>query len=417
MRQAKLFLWSGLFVVVNLVCVQARAAESDNDFRQYVKVLCETNIEYVSVFENFLLCTELFQGSALGSTPTGRDGIVVIDTPPVTPGSTVKTRFDQIRTGAQGSATVSAGDGDDFGFFSGGFGIFATDLSGETERSESELENGFDSDQDGSAFGLDYRFANLILGATFGSIDNDVLVAGGGSRLRSDSDSQIVYATWAPADGLSLDIYSGSVDTDINTRRDIEISSIDTSTGLPNTISGVATASTESEQDLQGVSLNYDHYFGAWSLGGFIGFDSIDTETDAYEETGQRDSDPTQATGLELSYPALKTKSETRSLGLRLSYGADFGWGTLVPNLKIASVRESEAKGREIGISLRSAPDTVPAFSVATDSADRNYTLTNFGLTALMAGGSVQIFLNYEKHSGDKYIDGTATTLGVLVGF
>lgn len=417
MRQVKLFLCSCLFAVVSLACATAQAAESDKDFRLYVKGLCENNIDYVSVFENFLLCTELFQGSAIGSTPTGRDSIVVIDTPPVTAGGTVKNRFEQIRTGGQGNATVSAGDGDGFGFFGGGFGIFATDLSGDTQRTESELENGFDSDQDGSAFGLDYRFANLILGVTFSSIDNDTLVAAGGSRLRSDSDSKIVYATWAPADGLSLDIYSGSVDTRINTRRNIEVSSINTFTGLPNTITGTATGSTNSDQDLQGASLNYDHYFGAWSLGGFVALDSIDTDTDAYDETGQRDSDPAQATGLELSYPALKTKSKTRSLGVRISYGADFGWGTLAPSLKIASVRESEAKGQQIGISLRSAPDTVSPFSVATDSADRNYMLTNFGLVALLAGGSVQIFLDYEKHSGDKYIDGTATTLGVLVGF
>jgi hypothetical protein len=417
MRQAKLFLWSGLFVVVNLVCAPSRAAESDKDFRQYVRGLCENNIDFVSVFENFQLCTELFEGSTQGSVPTGRDSIVVIDTPPVTSGTTVKNRLNQIRNGSQGYATASAGDSDEFGFFGGGLGIFATGLSGDTERSESELENGFDSDQDGSAFGLDYRFADLILGVTFGSIDNDTLVAGGGSRLRSDSDSKIIYATWAPADGLSLDIYSGSVDTHINTLRDIEISSINTLTGLPNTITGVARGSTESEQDLQGASLNYDHYVGAWSVGAFIGLDSIDTETDAYDETGQRDSDPAQATGLELSYPALKMKSKTRSLGVRVSYGADFGWGTLAPSLKIATVRESEAKGRQIGITLRTAPDTVSPFSVATDSADRNYTLANFGLVALMAGGSVQLFLDYEKHSGDKYIDGTATTLGVLVGF
>lgn len=412
----KLFLLSGFFMIANLVCSPAKADGPDDNFREYVRVLCETNIEFSSVFENFLLCIELFEGSAIGSTPRGEDSIIVIDTPLVTTGTTVKNRFEQLRIGNQNSATVSAGN-DDFGFFSGGFGFFATDLSGETERAESELENGFDSDQDGSAFGLDYRFSDLILGVAIGSIDSEILVAGGGSRLQSDSDSEIFYATWAPTSHLSLDIYSGNVDTAINTRRTIEISSDNTFTGDANTISGVATGSTESEQDIKGVALNFDLYLGAWSMGAFIGRDSIDTVTNGYEEEGRRDDDPTMATGLELRYPTVKTKSRTRSLGLRFSYGADFGWGTLAPSLKIASVRESAAEGQQVDIALRTSPDTVPPFSVETDDADSSYLLTNFGLVALLMDGDVQIFLDYEKHSNDRYIDSSATTLGVLIGF
>lgn len=413
----KLILLSGFFMVATPV-LPAWAQKPDDNFREYIRIQCETNQEFTSVFENFRLCVELFQGSAIGNNPTGRDNIIVLDTPPATTGSTtVKNRFEQIRVGNQGAATVSAGDGDDFGFYNGGFGFFATDLSGKTERAESELENGFDSDQDGSAFGLDYRFSNFILGVTTGSIDNDVVVADGGSRLQSDSDSKIVYGTWAITDSLSLDIYRGTMDTNIDLVRNIEISSINTGTGEPNTISGVATGSTKSEQDLQGFSFSYDHYFGGWMVGAFIGLDSVDTETDGYEEDGRRNDDPDSVTGLELRYPALKTKSRTRSLGVRLGYSAEFGWGILAPSLKLASIRESEAKGQQIDITLRASPDTIPPFSVATDDADSSYLLTNFGVTALLMGGNVQIFLDYEKNSGDRYLDNTFTTLGVLVGF
>ncbi|HEX7028145.1 MAG TPA: autotransporter outer membrane beta-barrel domain-containing protein [Gammaproteobacteria bacterium] len=418
MRQShRLFLLSGSFIITTLV-LPAWAQKPDDNFREYIRVQCETNQEFTSVFENFRLCVELFAGSAFGSNPTGRDNIIIIDTPPATTGSTtVKNRFEQIRVGNQGAGTISAGDGDDFGLFNGGFGFFATDMSGDTERTESELENGFASDQNGSAFGLDYRFSNFILGVTVGSIDNDVVVAGGGSRLQSDGDSEIIYGTWAITDNLSLDIYSGSMDTDMDIVRNIEISSINTGTGEPNTISGVATGSTRSEQDLEGLSLNYDHYFGAWVVGAFIGLDSVDTETDGYEEEGRRNDDPASVTGLELRYPALQTESKTRSLGVRLSYSTEFGWGTLAPSLKLTSVRESEAKGQQIDIRLRASPDTVPPFSVATDDADSSYMLVNFGITALMMGGNVQIFLDYEKNSGDRYLDTTFTTLGVLVGF
>lgn len=393
-------------MVANLTCTTAvQAAESDNDFRQYVRVLCETNVEFVSTFENFLLCTDLFQGT-VGATVTGRDSILVLDGQTFGPtGNNVKNRFDQMRLGDQGNATVSAGVGDG----DGGFGIFATDLSGDTERSESELENGFDSDQEGSAFGLDYNFSSFILGFVTGSIDNDIRVANGGGRLQSDSDSKTIYATWAPTDNFSLDAYYGNVDSTINTRRNIEVVAI-------GTISGMATGSTKSEQTLHGISINYDQYFGAWSLGAFLGLDSIETETDGYAENGQRSDDPTLATGFELRYPDQRTKSETRSLGLRLNYGAEFGWGTLAPGLKFTSIHESEAKGRQVGIALRTAPDTVAPFSVATDAADRDYQLTNFGIVAAMNNG-IQIFLDHEKHSGDKYIGSTATTIGVLYAF
>lgn len=390
-------------MIANLAASPVRAATPDNDFREYIRVLCETNIEFVSVFENFLLCTDLFQGE-VGATVTGRDGIVVLDGPNFGPaGNSVKNRFDQIHLGDQGSATVSAGIGDS------GFGVFATDLSGEIERSASELENGFDSDQDGSAFGIDYSFSSLILGFVSGSIDNDILVADGGSRLQSESDSKMIYTTWAPTDSFSLDAYYGNVDSTIDIRRIIQVTAV-------NTISGVAAGSTESEQTLHGISFNYDRYFGAWSLGAFLGLDSIETETDGYQESGQRTDDPTLATGFELRYPEQRTESKTRSLGLRLSYGAEFGWGTLVPGLKLTSVRESEAKGRQVDIALRTAPDDVAPFSVATDDADSSYLLTNFGIVAAMNNG-LQIFLDYEKHSNDRYLDGTATTIGVLYAF
>jgi uncharacterized protein YhjY with autotransporter beta-barrel domain len=398
MRQlTKRLLGSGICVIAGLMCTPGYAGEADDKFYRYVKIRCETDTEFTSVPRNFVLCQDLFQGS-FTVDPKGRDGIVV---PGGVSGNSgrdaVKGRLGQLQITGGGGGTVSAGPDDEFGL-----GLFATDVSAETEREASELENGFESDTDGTLFGIDYRFMDaLVAGVAVGSFEDEAVVDGEGAGVETDSDSTLLYATWLPMDGMAMDFYFGSADTKIRSQRQIEVSAV-------GVIEGTATGETESEQDIYGLSLSYDWYMEAWSAGLFAALDSVETKMDGYSEEGD--------TGLELRFPDQEMESELTSFGLRASYNAEFGWGSLLPNLKWVSVREGKDDARQVAVGLASAPTTTPSFVVATDDPDRSYNLQSWGLIVAFNNGA-QIFVDFEERSGHEFIENKAVTAGVQIVF
>jgi uncharacterized protein YhjY with autotransporter beta-barrel domain len=302
-------------------------------------------------------------------------------------------------SGGSSWGSVSGGDEDI------GLGILLTDLSSDTTRQGSELENGFDSKLDGYLLGIDYQmFNSFILGATFGSIDDDADIAADGGSFKTESDSQTIYATWEPLENLSLDFYYGKLDSETNTGRNFSFESPSTSFS----VEGLITGSYGADQDIQGFSIGYDWYAGAWLIGAFAAFDSVDTKTEAYTEEGD--------TNFELSYPEQKIKSETESLGLRIGYSVEFGWGVLLPTLQTMSVTENENDARTIPVSLVIAPDGTTPFVAQTDEPDRDYATNTFGVVAAFNNGS-QLFLNYEERSGHDFIDTDSVTLGALLAF
>ncbi|HEY3486635.1 MAG TPA: autotransporter outer membrane beta-barrel domain-containing protein, partial [Gammaproteobacteria bacterium] len=369
--------------------------------------------------DNYDLCNNMFPG---GTAEFGDSRVVGIQ-PSGDGGSNggVKGKPGQVTVGGGSGATVSAGADD------GGFGILVTALSSETERDGTELENGFESDLSGFVLGTDYQFSDsFIMGVLVGSTEDDLSVVGGGGGLETESSSQTVYATWTPIDNLSVDFYYGNVDSDIESVRNLNITSPSAN------LKGVITGSYDAEQTIQGASISYDWSSGAWSLGGFIGLDSVKTETDGYTEEGQRTNSPGPSeppttpqegdpTGFELIYPDQEIESATRSIGLRASYSAQYGWGMLLPNIKIISVKENKNDARTIPVifastAASSIPGEIEPFFTGTDDPDRDYMTSGLGLVVALNNG-VQIFLDYEQRSGHDFLETSSITLGALIGF
>jgi hypothetical protein len=318
---------------------------NDTDFQNYLRVRCETDNRFVSTAETFLFCDNVFQGdygvslasrNTIGIQPTGDGGTY----------SGVKGRPVQAVGGGSGwgwGGAVSAGDEDI------GLGFLITSLSADTERNGTELENGFESSLDGYVLGIDYQlFGSFIIGATFGSIDDDAEVANNGGSLKTESDSQTFYVTWVPVENLSLDLYYGNIDSDISSQRNFSFASPFFN------VEGLISGSYAAEQTINGLSINYDWYAGAWLFGAFAAMDSVETETEGYSEQG--------TTGFELRYSDQKIESATQSLGVRIGFNAEFGWGVLLPSLKMMSVSEDKNDARTIPISMAIAPDDVQPF-------------------------------------------------------
>jgi outer membrane autotransporter protein len=270
-------------------------------------------------------------------------------------------------------------------------------MSGTTERIETDLENGFDSDTSGAVIGLDYLFGDaFILGVAVGSTSDEGDVKGGGGAFETDSLSTTLYATWMLNDYLSLDAYLGNGDSDIDNRRNAVLGDINET----------PRGSAEGTQELSGISANFDVSIGAWSVGAFIARDQSETKIDPYTETG--------GSLLVLSYPEQTIESETETIGLRSGYAFSAGWGTFIPSIQYSMVDENKNDKRFIDANLPFTPDYF--FTVETDAPDREYELQTLQLLAAFNGGN-QLFLSHEKRSGHEFLEDSFITAGAIFSF
>jgi outer membrane lipase/esterase len=280
----------------------------------------------------------------------------------------------------------------------GRWGLLVAPQYGKSERVETELENGFNSDLKGLALGLDFRSSDtLILGAMLGHVRDKAAFINSAGILNTKSNTITLYGTWMPSDGIAVDGYLGYGKIKLDSERRIVVGTA---------IDGTASGSTNGQQILAGFSAGYQQDFGSVNLSPFFGIDAIETKFDGYNETG--------TTTLELHFSDRKTRSVTSSVGVRASTSHGFDWGSLSPSIRLAAVHEFQNNATQINNELVITPGA--GFLVATDEPDRNYVNAGLGIAAGLNSG-MQLFLNYEKRIGDKLLDTWAVSGGLLMEF
>ncbi len=286
------------------------------------------------------------------------------------------------------------GSGD---FTAGAFGGFVTAQKSKTTRALTDLENGYNADLDGLLVGLDRRFGgDLIAGATLGRTDTDSVYMNDAGTSKARNTTLLFYGTYLPGPSTYLGAYLGSGRGTLDaTRR-----------AVMGTISGTVTSSTDTAQTLAGLSGGYNWYSGALSIAATTAVDYLKSRTDGTREMG--------TTGLEFDYPAQYTTSLTGSLGTRASYRASYAWGAIVPSLRAAYVHEFKDNSRVI--SPRLVINPAATFDFNTDAPDRNYLVAGGGVT-IEAGRGAQLFVDYEKRSGHRFIETWAASLGAIFEF
>jgi hypothetical protein len=286
----------------------------------------------------------------------------------------------------------------------GGLGFLVSTQSGEAERKATDFGNAFESELSAHTIGVDYLFDNsFVLGVAFSKLEDEGDIAGSAGSFLTENTSTLLYGSWAMGGGLGLGFYHGSSDNDYQNSRAVEMGSI----------SGAIDGDFSGEQSLSGVSLDYDLALGSLSLGTYYAIDKIDTDIDAYTETGL-DPETGEPTLLEFVFPGQKIKSETGRLGLRASYAFNTGWGALIPGIEYAAVKENKDDKRFIPVHFPFAPDYI--FTIETDAPDREYAFQTFNLLAAFNGGS-QFFLSCEQRSGHKFLEDSAIMVGAIFNF
>jgi uncharacterized protein YhjY with autotransporter beta-barrel domain len=243
--------------------------------------------------------------------------------------------------------------------------------------------------------GLDYLFSDqLVMGATLSQSGDDAEFDDDAGELDTDTVSMLFYLTWLPSAKLAADFYLGVADSDFDGDRSVSFGNIN----------GDVSNSTSSDQILAGASLSYLWNFDNFSASGFVAYDLNDSEIDGYTETGN--------TGLELIYPDQDIESETTSVGVYLSWQAEYDWGLLLPNLRIAAVHDSGDGSREIDTELAISPG--PVLTLQTDDLDRDYGLVAIGLAGALNNGQ-QWFIDYETRVSHDFIDEWSLSVGYLL--
>ncbi len=307
----------------------------------------------------------------------------------------VESRLEELRENEDQHAPTGGGASADVVF--GRVGLFTSLTYTETERDETSLENGYESDLSGITLGVDYRFSDqFVAGIAAGYSDADADFDNAAGTLDTKSISVTLYGTYAPIPSAYLDAYLGYANQEYDSERNVAI--------MPAT--GVARGDTDGDQILAGVAAGYEWNSGALSIGSFANLDYIKTEIDSYKEKG--------GLGLAQSYDDQTTHSLTTAVGLRSSYAISFPWGVLLPQGRLSYVHEFKDDARGIPSSLILSPGS--SLSLTTDDPDRDYFLGGAGASIVLARG-VQLFVDLEKLFGHDFMDDWTATAGFRAEF
>ena len=391
------FFFAFVVLVLGMMPQGARASTSNAQLEQYVINLCANPPSPLpagwSALSLAIMCTHLGGAASSGGVNVSANlGIA-------TAGGDVSTRKKKRLRDLeqeQDKNKEKAASGDE-----GAWGFVVTPQYGKNTRSETDLENGYHSNLSGLLVGVDYRFSDrFVLGTTIAHTKDKATFFNDAGSLNTGNTSLVLYGTWLAGESISFDGYLGNGKLSLDSQR-----KIDWSTTINNGFFGTVTGNTSGSQTLAGLSVTLQQSYGQLNVSPFLNVDYIKTKISGYDEVG--------TTTIEMHYGDRNISSLTSSLGLRLENSYSYGWGMLVPNVRLASVHEFQNRSQQIMNELVITPGS--GFNVATDAATRNYLNSGFGIVAALNRG-MQLFVDYDKRSRDPLLNSWAVNIGVLIG-
>ncbi len=283
------------------------------------------------------------------------------------------------------------------------FGFFASGKMTETERQSTTLENGYESDTHGFTVGLDYFFTDqFVAGIAFDYANTDLDYNNSLGNSDYDSTSVIAYSSFNANNGLSLDGYLGWTGIQYDLQRNISVAL--TAGGTLNT---TAKADTEANKFIAGINLAYNLNVNALTLTPSLKLDFSSTYLDEYAES--------EDNGLALKYDNQDIQSFKSVLGFDSSYAISMPWGVFIPQIHAGYVHEFLDRRRTVHASF--VQDiTIFDLQFETDKPDRDYFVFGGGISTVLAH-SVQLFVDYERTEGHRYLNSFTVSGGVRVGF
>jgi uncharacterized protein YhjY with autotransporter beta-barrel domain len=283
----------------------------------------------------------------------------------------------QLHAGSSASLTVNdqvvssgggAGDG-----FSSPWTLLTSIQTEHFEHNQTSNEAGYESKSVGALIGVGYRVdRKLSLGLAFDWSSYDVDFATKGGNMDSDIYSLTGFLSYY--DGpLHWDLQAGYTAGDTQASRVIT---------FPET--AIAKSDYGSDQLSLSTQLEWAWQPGAWALKPFVRMDYLQTNVDAFSETGDSVWNMSAA---EQNYTLLNS-----SLGLDTSYTATTSWGVVIPGIRFSAINQTDLDSDAVNFQLIDA-GSMGNFTLDTDSPDSMFYEWNVN-TAFVLKNGVSTFIS-----------------------
>ena len=261
-----------------------------------------------------------------------------------------------------------AGDG-----FSSPWTLLASVQSEHFERNQTGKEAGYESTNLGALLGFGYRVNNdLNLGVALNWSSYEVDFAEKGGNLDSDISGLTGFLSYYKG-AFHADVQAGYTSGDTEAKRVFD---------FPET--SVALSDYGSNQWNLSTQLEWAWQPGAWGVRPFVRLDYLNTDVDAFTETG--------SSIWNTSAGKQNHKLLNSSVGLDTSYTLTKPWGVIIPSLKLSAINQSNINNDAVNFQLVDA-SSLGNFQLRADSADSMFYEWTFS-TAIVLPNGVSTFIS-----------------------
>ena len=281
------------------------------------------------------------------------------------------------------------------GLFSNRFGLFMNGSISLGDRDPTSREDGFEYNSYGITFGSDYRinnqsFAGLAAGISSSTVD----LNSDGGQLSVSGLSLSAYGNHYFEEQFYVEGVINIGFNNYNMNRRINL----------NNNTPIRTAKSDTSSFQNGLSLGggYEVYDGPLSANFYGRFNYVKTGIDSFSETGAQE--------LNIAIKSQDVDSLVSSFGVQLNYTHSTQWGVLIPFVWASWEHEYLNKSYNInGSFVNDQFDT--AFSIKTDSPDRNYFTNGQGISAVFPHG-LSAYFRFETILGRENIHANNIAFG-----
>jgi outer membrane lipase/esterase len=247
-----------------------------------------------------------------------------------------------------GGTGGAAGDG-----FSSPWTLLTSIQTEHFEHDQTSKEAGYESKSVGALFGLGYRVdRKLSLGVAFDWSSYEVDFASKGGNMDSDIYSLTGFLSYYSGP-IHWDLQAGYASGDTQAKRVFDFPA-----------PAIANSDYGSDQLSLSTQLEWAWQPGAWSLKPFARLDYLQTNVDAFSETG--DSVWNMSAGKQ-KYALLNS-----SLGFDTSYTATTSWGVVIPGIRFSAINQNDLDSDAVNFQLIDA-GSLGNFKLSTDSPDSRF--------------------------------------------
>lgn len=284
------------------------------------------------------------------------------------------------------------------------WGFFGRGKINVGDKDQTDNEAGFDFDAWGVTLGVDYRVTdNFVLGIAGGFNSGETDFDNDGGEMDSDGTSAHVFGVLY-GEHAYLDFVASFGQLDYDSVRNINY------TDVNGPVAATATGSTDGDLTAIGISFGYEFNKGGWGFTPNISANTIEVDVDAFSETG--------ANGLDLSFGKQNAESSAVEGGFRVSYTASKSWGVLIPELRVAFVKEFDNDSEVLNVQFLNDPfandasQPSPGIALITDDPDDSYLRWGLALNGQFKNG-FSGFVDYETLSGLDLVTSHEFTFGL----